>query len=92
MRGLVYKWCGQLICKGVAPSNMLFLSSSYSPSLIAGIRFVSQLHPPPLKTRLLPDGALAGKTALVTGGGTGLGRGIAEMMAALGASVGIASR
>ena len=69
---------------------MLFLSSSPSP--IAGIRFVSQLHPPPLKTRLLPDGALAGKTALVTGGGTGLGRGIAEMMAALGASVGIASR
>lgn len=54
--------------------------------------FIRELHPSPIKSRLLPDGALRGKVAFVTGGGTGLGRGMAEMMAALGAEVGIASR
>lgn len=47
---------------------------------------------PAVKTRLLPDGAFNGKTAFITGGGTGLGKGMASMMSALGAKVAICSR
>ena len=47
---------------------------------------------PPVKSRLLPDGAFEGKTAFITGGGTGLGKGMALMMSQLGAKVAISSR
>ncbi|PAV62459.1 hypothetical protein WR25_08581 [Diploscapter pachys] len=47
---------------------------------------------PVVKTPALQDGALKGKIALVTGGGTGLGRSIATTFARLGASVAIAAR
>jgi citronellol/citronellal dehydrogenase len=43
-------------------------------------------------TKVFADGLLAGKVALVTGGGTGIGLATATEMAALGASVAIASR
>lgn len=48
--------------------------------------------PPPLGTLSLPESTLAGKTAIVTGGGTGLGRAIAVELARAGASIGIVSR
>jgi NAD(P)-dependent dehydrogenase (short-subunit alcohol dehydrogenase family) len=48
--------------------------------------------PPPLGTAALPAGTYAGQTVLVTGGGTGIGRGIAIEFARLGASVAIVSR
>ena len=47
---------------------------------------------PPVKSRLLPNGAFEGKVAFITGGGTGLGKGMALMMSELGAKVAISSR
>jgi len=49
-------------------------------------------HFPAVKTPMLPPHTFKGKTALVTGGGTGLGRGMAAMLSGLGADVAIASR
>lgn len=47
---------------------------------------------PHMKTPMLPKGTFSGKTALITGGGTGLGKGMAMMLGALGASVAILGR
>ncbi len=43
-------------------------------------------------TRIFPPDLLAGKVALITGGGTGIGLGIASCLARAGATVAIASR
>ncbi|MEZ5169094.1 MAG: SDR family NAD(P)-dependent oxidoreductase, partial [Acidimicrobiales bacterium] len=48
--------------------------------------------PPPLGASALPAGTFDGEAVFVTGGGTGLGKGIAEEFARLGASIVIASR
>ncbi|KAF2354271.1 NAD(P)-binding domain [Trinorchestia longiramus] len=47
---------------------------------------------PAKKTPMLPAGTFNGKTAFVTGGGTGLGKGMATMLSSLGANVVIAAR
>jgi len=47
---------------------------------------------PVIKTPMLPDGCFKGKVAFITGGGTGLGKGMATMLSRLGADVAIASR
>ncbi|KAK0395250.1 hypothetical protein QR680_001185 [Steinernema hermaphroditum] len=47
---------------------------------------------PVLKTPALPPGSMQGKFALVTGGGTGLGRAMATTLSHLGATVAIAGR
>lgn len=47
---------------------------------------------PVLTTPMLPKDSYEGKVAFVTGGGTGLGRGIATRLSELGATVVIASR
>jgi len=49
-------------------------------------------HFPVMKETMLPKGTYEGKVAFVTGGGTGLGRGMAEKFADLGATVVISSR
>ena len=49
-------------------------------------------HFPPVKSKMLPDGTFKGKIVFLTGGGTGLGKGMAEMLCSLGASVAIAAR
>eukprot|EP01137_Pigoraptor_chileana_P017847 Opistho-2@76457 len=46
----------------------------------------------PKKDLMLPKGTFDGKVAFITGGGTGLGRGIATALSSLGAKVAIASR
>ena len=49
-------------------------------------------HFPALKAPMLPPGTFEGKVAFVTGGGTGLGRGITHYLSLLGARVVISSR
>jgi len=49
-------------------------------------------HFPVMKQPMLPKGTFLGKTALITGGGTGLGKGMALMLGSLGASVAILGR
>ena len=49
-------------------------------------------HPPPLGASALPAGTYDGVAVFITGAGTGLGKGIAEEFARLGASIVIASR
>lgn len=49
-------------------------------------------HSRPLLKTMLPPGTFKGKVAFVTGGGTGLGKGIATKLSDLGATVAIMSR
>ena len=47
---------------------------------------------PVIRSPMLPSGTFEGRSAFVTGGGTGLGRGITELLSSLGATVVISSR
>ena len=47
---------------------------------------------PAIKTTMLPEGTFKDKVVLISGGGTGLGKGMAKKFSDLGAKVAIASR
>jgi len=49
-------------------------------------------HYPVKKTPMLPEGCFDGKVAFITGGGTGLGKGMATNLSKLGATVAITGR
>ena len=49
-------------------------------------------EPPPLGAAMLPAGTLDGQVAIVTGGGTGLGKAIAVELGRIGAAVAVISR
>lgn len=55
-------------------------------------RAMSDKKFPPRAEPMLPKNSFMNKTAFITGGGTGLGKGMAKMLSALGATVIIASR
>ncbi|XP_064460420.1 2,4-dienoyl-CoA reductase [(3E)-enoyl-CoA-producing], mitochondrial-like [Ornithodoros turicata] len=60
--------------------------------LFEGRRRYAKTKFPPVVTPLLPPGTFDNKVAFITGGGTGIGKGMAKMLAKLGANVAIVSR
>ncbi|ETL30303.1 hypothetical protein L916_16688 [Phytophthora nicotianae] len=69
--------------------------TSSTPALRAALTRAKSTTKPrtsPVLSTMLPPGTFKGKVALVTGGGTGLGKGIATKLSDLGATVAIMSR
>ena len=70
----------------VLSSRYLSLSIRNNSTIKNGGRFAV------VKDTMLPPGTFQGKVAFVTGGGTGLGKGMVAKLSELGASVAICSR
>ena len=64
------------------------------PTIVSVVKRMSSSSSmfPALVKPMLPEGTFKGRTALITGGGTGLGKGMAKVLSQLGANVVIASR
>lgn len=76
-----FKWT---ICQGFVRTRKLSISTN-------SVRMSSNQFPARVDC-MLPENCFKGKTAFVTGGGTGLGKGMSKMLSQLGASVVISSR
>ena len=66
--------------------NLARNPSQFTSRAMSASKFPARIDP------MLPKDSFVNKTAFITGGGTGLGKGMAEMLSRLGATVVIASR
>ncbi|XP_011376397.1 2,4-dienoyl-CoA reductase [(3E)-enoyl-CoA-producing], mitochondrial [Pteropus medius] len=65
---------------------------SYGTKMYQNSEAFSSKFFPPLQKAMLPPNSFQGKVAFITGGGTGLGRGMTALLSSLGAQCVIASR
>lgn len=72
--------------------KQLFSTTAMRPDDFKVQPLKQAVHFPVVKTPMLPEGTFTGKVALISGGGTGLGRAMALMLSRLGAEVCIISR
>lgn len=75
----------------VKDSSTFVLQSTVIPCCYISNRDQAK-HFPVMDVPMLQDGTFKGKTAFITGGGTGLGKGMATTLSKLGAQVVITSR
>ncbi|CAI5701475.1 unnamed protein product [Peronospora effusa] len=73
-------------------TNKLLSSSSLLRYSLSRAQSTAKPRTIPVLSTMLPRGTFEGKVALITGGGTGLGKGIATKLSDLGATVAIMSR
>ncbi|VDI32798.1 Hypothetical predicted protein [Mytilus galloprovincialis] len=71
--------------------NKVCKTKKFSTSPVSHVKEHSKMFPAQMG-KMLPDGTFDGKIAFITGGGTGLGKGMATMLSRLGAQVVISSR
>nr|XP_008508777.1 PREDICTED: 2,4-dienoyl-CoA reductase, mitochondrial-like [Equus przewalskii] len=65
---------------------------SYGTKIYQNIEAFQSKFFPPLQKAMLPPNSFQGKVAFITGGGTGLGKGMTTLLSSLGARCVIASR
>ncbi|XP_077982846.1 2,4-dienoyl-CoA reductase [(3E)-enoyl-CoA-producing], mitochondrial-like [Glandiceps talaboti] len=88
---MAYRVARKLMLGLKTPSNSTVLRTVCTSSVLKNNDVMSSAFQAK-KNIMLPPGTFQGKTAFITGGGTGLGKGMTKMLSALGAEVVITSR